>query len=643
MRQRHVITLLVVIALAAAAAHAQQTYTVQASVDPQSISLGEPTVLQLTIISQSSEFPDSLNLPDIPGFQAVGQPQASSQTFSQPGRIEYHRVIRWLIAPQREGLLHIPGLPIDLGGVTHTTNAMLINVMPSPMSDLTNGVRLADPVWALPTSRLAQVYPQRYQSDRQAFENNLYLLVCADKDHPRVGEQVNVSVYLINGATQIDEPTITRGWQISGAPYRELVRNAPQQQQPFFTQFDPLRQQDYTQVRDPLGGDRDVPARLIHRMAIFPTRAGPLVLGQLQATSHYQARDVRGLINVVLNTAPISIGVRPLPGSQTGLADVPVGRQFRLSANLTPTELSYDEAATLTVRIEGVGWPDLFEAPEIDGGDVFTAEPPPVMPDAEPGIMGDQIRGQREFTYLVRFDRTGEVTIPPIEYPVFDLDRDDYVTLATDPITVRVSSQPSEGIREITPQYSASRRPEPLEVSNSVMLDIERNGFHGSLAAPLMAFDTVLGWALIVLPLGCFVAALYFNRRRAALSSEAGFALLTRRRAARHLRRATRARQKGDSETFHAELAAAVHGHLTERLDTTTAGLSWHEVDRLLADRNVSDDLRRRLSQSLELSDFARFAPGVDGSAEMDKIHTDTIAALRDLGRELPIRRGGAR
>jgi hypothetical protein len=86
-----------------------------------------------------------------------------------------------------------------------------------------------------------------------------------------------------------------------------------------------------------------------------------------------------------------------------------------------------------------------------------------------------------------------------------------------------------------------------------------------------------------------------------------------------------------------------VHGHLSERLGTPTVGAAWHEIDRRLEERGVSEEVRAKIARSLEQSDYARFAPGADGNQAMDDLRAETLSALEELGRELRVRRGRQR
>lgn len=604
---------------------------------------------QTAILSVSVECPDNrtVNLPPptLPSDLEIRRALEPTTSISLGARTVYGVIHRWEVAPLREGRIEIPPLTFEVDGTRLTTDTLALNVMPSPLHDLVHGHPLAQPVSATPGRRILAYGQEAYDQHAAAFRDRLYLLACADTAQPHVGQQVNVSVYLINGAGIIlSQPEFDRPLRPGSLSFD--LYNAPDSASAsLFPTFTPLEEEDYLTAEDPLGGDSRVLACLLRRVAIFPPQAGEISLGALQAHSAYlyNYQGQQRLNDVVFTTAPLTLHVQPLPGSQTPTASVPVGRHFRISAELTPTRLAYDEAASLTVRVEGEGLPERFGPPVIDGGDMFRAEPPPTWP--EPQVMelrGDRLWGVREFTYLVRFNRTGPLTLPPITYPVFDLDTASTVSLQTQALEVQVSPQASEAPREITSTGRTSP-PAATPVNRDVLFEIETRGFRGLRSPPPLATGTAAGWLLIVVPPGVFALAAWTRLRQQRLSGQEGFTRRARRRALRHLRAAERARRQGDAEAFHAELAAAVHGHLTERLGRPTLGLSWIEVDQALAERGVDQALRDRIGHALSQTDFARFAPGVDPAAAMDQLHRDTLAALQELGRQLPLRRRDGR
>ncbi|MBN1477606.1 BatD family protein [Candidatus Sumerlaeota bacterium] len=660
MRQR-VIPLVLCLSLLGVSVHAQAP-TLTASVDPSNVMAGETTALTLTLSSPSNVQVRTDEVPALPeGIEITSTGTPSSAILDINGRRSYRTQVTWFLVPRREGLVEIPPITLDAGGIPATSDPVRLNVMPDALHELRDGIPLADPVFAQPqrlTSRNAaerQELTRVIQRHAEVFEGRLYLLVCADTNEPRVGQQVILSVYLVNGAvggrfTPLERPSFVQPLRVQ--PSMTLVQRPEPQRSIFGNDFDPLSVSDYTLTEDPFTGE-EAYVHLLRRVAFWPTQAGVMTIPPVQATSSYlwaytsptTGQRIQRLNQLTLATEPLTLHVRDLPPAPAGVSgSVPVGRDFRLTASMVPTELAYDEAATLTVRIEGEGLPDWFDLPPIQGGDLFTAEPPAAPPDPQTGIRGDRIEGSREFNFLVRFDRTGHLTLPPIEYPVFDLDTDRYRILRADPIVVDVSAQPSEPVREITnPLLRPMRGPDPLPLSTNSLLGIETHGFRGLRDPAPLALQTPLGWVLATVPPLFLIAGLVVNRRRARLQGEAGMVVAMRRRARRHLSAATRARRRGDVGSFHAELAAAIHGHLGDRLGAPTLGVPWAQTDEALAQRGVSESLRRRLQEILARTDFARFAPGAEASGEMDRLHEEAIGALRDLGREMSGKRGNGR
>ncbi len=612
-----------------------QGVSVRAAIEPETVSLGEAAVFSLTLTSPQGTPPTIQGEPPLPDALLIQRRGSTTRGMNISGNSTVHSTTQmWEVVPQREGTIRIPPISVEIDGTPVASSAVELAVMPAPSADLLAGTPLANPVPAVPRSTLAQFDRAQYDRDLSAFRNRLYLLVCADNPEPFVGEQVNISIYLINGnATRMEEVTFDQTFR-SGVPMLDLVAHQPPQRGFFGGGWSPMRQGNYFQVADPLGTGAPVLAHLVRRVAMWPTAAGEVALGELRAHAAYQPSGWRRLPEVVFTTAPLTLHVRPLPGVATGTATVPVGRGFALSATLTPTELAYDEAATLRVRLDGAGLPRWFSLPTIDGGDLFSAEPPPTLPDPTTEIRGDRIGGRREFEFLVRFNRTGPLILPPVEYTVFDTAVGDFVTLRTEPIEVNVSARATEAAREITGvRLSDPLRPAPLAITGDVLFEIETTGFDVNGHASPLATQTPAGWALLLLPTLCLGAAAVFDRRRARLRGEAGFTLRSRRRAARRLRQAERALRHGDADAFHTALAAAVHDHLAHHLGAPTRGCSWPEVDRLLDERGVDDEVRERLSRALTATEFARFAPGADTATAERQLLDDTVAALRALGR----------
>lgn len=639
-----------------------QTHRLEVQVNPASVCLGETAQMTLTLTSPDP-MPEGLG--DITGLSTdveIVNRGAPASVFGMVQGQRYYQVQQSFdIRPKREGAVSLAGLRVRTSAGEIEGNEAHLNVMPPVLADFEGGERLAPPLSAAPNPRgfaMDLADPQAaHQQHAARFEDQLYLLVCADAAEPYVRQQVNLSVYLVNGLDEngngvlLDEPQFRRSLAQAAQPAQVLVQRPQRPLNPFGNSFTRLRPEDFVQTRDPYT-QRPALVRLLERVATWPTETGEITLGEIQAVANYaySARSrttgqTRQYLNeAVLTTRPITLRVRPLPGVAPGAPAIPVGRDFQIETTLTPNRLAYDEAATLRIRLTGHTRPEWLDPPAVDGGDLFSATPPPAPPAAQGRLIGDRFFGVREFEYLVRFDRTGHVDLPPIAYPVFDVGAGRLVTLRSDPISVEISDQPSEPLRELTGAATAGPGVPPAAgVSGDVLLEIEQAGFEMKRRGGVrMATETAAGLMLLIAPVGVFAAGLVLNRRRAAGRDAGGFTRRARREAARHLRRAGQALRVGDHATYHAEIAAAVHGHLSEHLGQPTSGLAWPAIDRALEERGVEEALRRRLNYALEQSDLARFAPGAQREAAAAQ-HGDIIAALRDLGRLPGAKRGGSR
>jgi len=116
--------------------------------------------------------------------------------------------------------------------------------------------------------------------------------------------------------------------------------------------------------------------------------------------------------------------------------------------------------------------------------------------------------------------------------------------------------------------------------------------------------------ALLVLPVLLTPAGIAYGRRRERFLRDHGFARARRaaRKAAKRLQRA--AHRAGDSPAaFHEEVAGALVDYVADRANRPAAGLTYDQLDDILAAKGVPPEPRRRYRSCLETCDFARFVP----------------------------------
>jgi len=217
--------------------------------------------------------------------------------------------------------------------------------------------------------------------------------------------------------------------------------------------------------------------------------------------------------------------------------------------------------------------------------------------------------------------RPGEFKLPGVTFAYFDPQAGRYEVVTQDlpVLTVKRGEGPVEvGTARAEVQAAAKdiafakRRTTPLDERREPLA--RRSGFIALFAVP---------WALV--PIG-----IWWGRRRERLLTDTGFAR-SRRAARAAVRRVAKAAERADSSSFHQEVAFALLDYVADRENRSAAGLTYEEVDVLLARRGVDEALRRRYRSFLERCDFARFAPDAPSASSRAEASAEARAIITAL------------
>ncbi len=160
-----------------------------------------------------------------------------------------------------------------------------------------------------------------------------------------------------------------------------------------------------------------------------------------------------------LASEPIPVEVRPLPALDrpadfSGL----VGR-FSVTVAPSATEVRLGGSITLDILLEGDGSLTGFTLPALAEGAGFRAYDTPgaVTAALQDGVFRARLPIERALVP----EREGELTVPPLRLSVFDPQTEQYTTLESEPLTVRVL--PGDGASEVASFGEGS-----LDVSQSI-------------------------------------------------------------------------------------------------------------------------------------------------------------------------------
>jgi hypothetical protein len=614
---------LVGLALALVAAPALAA-SFNAALDREAVAPGEPFAYQVTITAANEEVAN-YRPPDFHGLQVVEAPRFPSRSTSMQimgGQTTVENSFVWtyqLAVPAgTKGPLTIGAAHARIGG-----RELASNTVPVRIGSGGGGARPSRPPPG-PGNLFQQFFgggargPFGGDDEDQpgalaSSPGPAFIRVMPDKMRVFVGEQVTVGWYLYltqnqNRYETISEPHTDGFWS------EDIPSTNPQGRLSFTEQT--------------LNG-RSYNVALLFKKALFPLAPGKLTITPMEAEvsqvdlfgSPVRARR--------LKTDPTVIEAMPLPraGQPAGFDAANVGK-YEISAAVDRAAVAVGDAVTLRVAVKGAGNVRNVRPPPLPTLDGWKTYEPKVDVAVD---AGDVVTGTKTIEWLMRAERPGKTTVPPLVLDTFDPAAKRYQAERTAPIDIVVtgeaSSAPQAAAGTETPAPAAAAVPGAIRpiharpaLSTSVGLAFLRSGaFSATVVIPPLA------WAVVLL----------FGRARARLSADEQ---RTRRRrlrsmARKRLREAQAHRTAGRAPAFYGEIDRVLRDALGERLGTPVAGLQLGELRSLLAARGLGAQETADVVSALETCDEARFAPGAAAAnpsalATMESRAADLVAAI---------------
>jgi len=589
------------LALASPAVAADDVH-VTASVLPHG-TISDMTQVRLVIRIEGSSIPDvaSPKLPPMKNLRLTGGPSTarnSSYSFDN-GRISSSTALSltYFLVPSGTGPAEIPPFEVKVGDTTYRTEALRFNVEAGRSGPAPPGSRPSPPD----------------EGDQESAGEAADLFIQAKLGAGSVwsGQPVLLDVTLftaapVNGFTWTDQPSLPGLWA-------EEVKVEPERDR-----------------RIVMMNGRQYAAYPVARRLLVPTGSGPLTIPPFTAQIQVR-RPVRdpfasffalsGVMNVVRRTAPLKLDVKPLP--ETGRpADFSgaVG-SFRMKVSADRDAVDLGEAFAVRVTVEGSGSLQAATAPKLPAPPDVKVYDPKTLETSSVGADHMGMKKSWEWAVVPLAPGTIKMTSPVFSY--FD--------------------PASGGYRQLTgdlPVFTVNRGAgggEAIAARGTVQANTKDIAFLKMLRGPLALEKPPLqkrGWfvALIVLPLVAMPVGIALGRRRERYLTDHGFARARRaaRTASKRLDRAAQRAQSSPAE-FHEEVAGALVSYVADRANRSAAGLTYDQLDDILAAKGVREEPRRRFRACLETCDFARFVPDSGKPQAVSDLVSEARSILRTL------------
>ncbi len=547
---------------------------VEFSISPGPYFVGAPINLAIQISNEPEHEPPVI--PEIDGAE-VRNVGTSQQTHIINFRTIQSVTHQYQIIPRRAGKLVIPPIEIVIAGETRQTNPKTLNVTKAESKDL------------------------------------LFVEVHGNRESIYLGESLDLTLEIwikpfidrrYNFGTTIDMQNCLDFRNSSWGPFGELLQN--------------LRRLPVRRGRraDADGVEQDYYIYYLQR-TVWPEKAGRLDLLDVNIIVQYPLRIDRGRTFFfsearVTRERPIStqaevdpITIKPVPTEgRPRWYNGAVGR-YQFSVTAKPTEVHVGDPITLTMALRGGGRLALLQPPRLDEVEQLGAQFK--IPDE---MLAGEVRGNvKTFTQTVRARNDTVELIPAVPFTYFDTESEEFVTLYSDPIPIRVAA--SEGLAvstivesETGPRVSTrlTRQGEGILANYTDMDDLlAQQGFAPGTEA--------VAW--IASPPAVFFLTMLVRRRRKRLKHDVAYATrrAAKRTALRTLQQAAIARERAnDPREEAAVVLAAVTQYVANRYGLPSSSLTRGEALERLRRCGVAEQKIRSVDALLAECESLQYA-----------------------------------
>jgi hypothetical protein len=562
----------------------------------------ETSEIRLEIKIEGDSIPEvtSPSLPSMTNLRIAGGPstsRSSSYSFVQ-GRVSASNtlVLTYFLTAGGPGAAEIPPFDVTVGGTAYRTQALRFQVTagrggPAPPGGPVTGRRGAGGEDDEEAGDLADVFLQSKPSATSVWSGQSFVL-----------EIMLFSAAPVQGFAWTDLPSLPGLWS------EEIP-------------VDPDRERKVVTMNG-----RTYHAFPVARRLLVPTSSGTLTIPPFSAQVQVRrpGRDPFGAFfalspfaTLARKTGAVKLDVKPLPEMGRPAAFSGAVGSYRMQVTADRSSVSAGDAVAVRATVEGsgslqgVGPPRLAAPPDVKVYD------PKVVDESAGGPL--KMSARKTWEWVIVPLAPGALRLPPPEFAYFDASAGSYRELRGELAEIAVLRGAS------TPDLGVARG-EVQTTARDIAFVKARRGALESSSVPVHR----TGWflALALLPLFLVPAGIFAGRRRERYLSDRGFARARRaaRAAARRLERAS-ARAGESATAFHEEVAGALVDYVADRANRSAAGLTYDQLEEILAAKGASPELRRRYRGCLESCDFARYVP----DSGRPQARSDMVAEARAL------------
>ena len=532
--------------------------------------------------------------PSFEGFTVVGGPfTSSSSSFSMVNGSMSHTVrctYTFALQAYQEGTFHVGSATLTVKGKKISSEPFDIKVIPDDGSH------------AAPSgggSSSGQGQSQQNTSDPQVSGKDLFIRVIPSKKSAYVGEQV-VLTYKLYTKVPVSSLSVERMPSYAGFWTKDITDN----------NGGSLRQ-----TSEYINGIEYTAAE-IQKIVVVPQRSGTLpidpmiieCIAQIRTESNRQrSMDPfeaffndpffnRNIANVrkELTSQTLNLEVKSLPENGKPASFAGAVGNFNFKSEIDKTELSTNEAFTLTLTVSGTGNVELLQMPTPVFPPDFEVYDPKITMNVNNNANG--LSGTKKAEYLVIPRRAGSFTVPAVEFSYFDPSKGTYQTLSSQPYEIKVEK--GKGGDEGSSGGIYASNQEGIKYLGSDIRHIMTGNAH---LKPMhtVFFGSAAYFVVLLVLLVLFVILLFVLKKREQLSQDT--AANRNRKADKvargRLKSAAQFLKAKDQDKFYVEMSQALWGYIADKLGIERSKLSMDTVNETMKAKNVDATVHRHAQQ----------------------------------------------
>jgi hypothetical protein len=330
-----------------------------------------------------------------------------------------------------------------------------------------------------------------------------------------------------------------------------------------------------------------------------------------------------------LKSNSVVVNVKPLPTAERPVDFSGAVGTFTFSTEVDKTHVKTNDAINLKCTVSGKGNIQLIDKLNISFPPDFETYDPKITSNVSTSGVGSS--GSQTFEYLILPRKAGKFTIKPISFSYFDLVKRRYVTLNSPQYTIDVDKGSGDNS---TVTYSGAGK-EDIKYIGSDIRHIKNSPLILQKTGTFF-FGSVFFYLMLLLPVLLFAGFIVFWKKQEERHSDT--LLMKNRKATRiaikRLKKASIFLKDKQQEAFYIEISQALWGYLSDKFGIPLAELSVDSVHQALVKKNVNEEIIRQFIETLNNTEYARFAPG-EKAMIMEKTYQEALEIITRIEREL--------